>query len=152
MRPGFRLLVFFLCLAAVAEGHDIEATTEIVPPAVIVKGAYGGSEPVAYASVLVFAPAQRDMEFQNGRTDARGVFSFVPDRPGEWLVVLDDETGHRSEVKVNIGNGAVTSAANDSHHFSRWQRLLSGISWIVGLTGIFLWYKSRRLLQKGNTA
>jgi hypothetical protein len=59
---------------------------------------------MAYASVKVFAPDEHKIEYQNGRTDRAGVFSFCPDKSGEWLVVVDDGSGHGFQKKIEVDN------------------------------------------------
>ncbi|MFT5730559.1 MAG: nickel transport protein [Desulforhopalus sp.] len=40
------------------------------------------------AEVEVWSPDDAEIEFQNGRTDKNGRFSFFPDVPGIWRVIL----------------------------------------------------------------
>jgi nickel transport protein len=64
---------------------------------------YAGGEPMSYAQAKVFGPeSSPDLEFQNGRTDARGVFAFVPDRPGTWQVEASDNLGHKGRIEVVV--------------------------------------------------
>lgn len=42
------------------------------------------------------------VEYQNGRTDAQGRFAFVPSAAGDWLIRLDDGTGHGFEEHVKV--------------------------------------------------
>jgi nickel transport protein len=134
-----------LLVLAVGSGlaHDIEAAVVMAPPAVIVKAAYAGSEPVAFAKIQVFAPGGAAAEFQTGMTDRRGYFSFVPDGAGQWRVVVDDEEGHRREVAVAVperfGPGAVAAQGP----VSRFERALVGIALILGATGVWYGLKSR---------
>jgi nickel transport protein len=52
--------------------------------------------------VLVYAPGGGDTEFQNGRTDARGRFAFLPDRPGVWRVKVDAGMGHGFDIEIEV--------------------------------------------------
>jgi nickel transport protein len=125
--------------------HDIETQIEMSRPAVVVRATYAGKDPVAYARVLIYAESERKTEFQNGRTDARGVFSFVPDRAGEWLFVLDDELGHRREVKIPIDEKIVASPAGLRAAPTLGNKILTGVAIILGLTGLLYWYKARQM-------
>lgn len=138
--PPSRSLPWLLFLFPVlAAAHDIEATVQLAAPAVIVKAAYAGTQPVAFAKVQVFAPASPTAEFQTGFTDKRGAFSFVPDSSGVWRIVFDDEEGHRREVAVTVPTGfEAGSAPAVSAPVSRWERALTGIAIMLGITGI--WY------------
>ena len=96
-RISFGLLLFCL-VSGTAYGHGVTHGF-IHEGAVAVQFSYSGGEPFSYCQVKVFGPGDDpDLEFQNGRTDARGVFAFVPDRTGTWRMVAWDESGHRSEV------------------------------------------------------
>lgn len=133
------LLASLTCLAALA--HDLEVTTQVVPPAVIVKSTYAGADPVPFAKVQVYSPG--GSEFQNANTDRRGTFSFVPDAVGAWRVVIDDELGHRRELKVNIasldGEASRTQPAT-----SRVERALLGLSLLMGFTGFWYGFRNRK--------
>jgi nickel transport protein len=63
---------------------------------------YSDNTPMAYAEVLVFSPGNREIEFQNGRTDKNGVFVFCPDAAGKWSVTVSDGMGHAAEAAVSV--------------------------------------------------
>ncbi len=91
--------------------HGITRTIE-QGKSMVVTALYDDGEPISYASVKVFAPGKKDVEFQNGRTDKNGRFAFVPTEAGDWLVRLDDGTGHGFEehVKVDADMGGKASS------------------------------------------
>lgn len=145
----FLLMPAMLLSAPLLWGHDLSSRIEKAGPAVIVEVTYAGDEAVGYAEVLVYSPADSDVEYQNGRTDANGFFSFVPDRSGEWLFVVDDEEGHRLELPIEVdaaaassGGGQITASA------PTWQKLITGVSFILGITGLLLWWKARQGLRQ----
>lgn len=71
--------------------------------AVAVRFSYAGGEPMSYVETKVFGPKSTpDLEFQNGRTDARGVFAFVPNIPGSWRVEAWDNLGHKGSIEVVV--------------------------------------------------
>lgn len=139
MRPLFALL-----LPALLAGHDLTSSASLAGPAVIVRSVYGGSQPVPFAKVQVFAPGAEAAQHQAGSTDRRGMFSFVPDGPGVWRVVVDDEEGHRAETTVEVpasfSGGTVTVAPQAS----RLERALLGVALLIGLTGFLYGFKARR--------
>lgn len=143
------LTILFGVLAGILSAHDLTTSVEISPRSVIVRTSYSGEESAAYAQVLVYGPGDRTREFQNGGTDANGVFSFVPDRDGEWLLVVDDGMGHRAEVKVQINRSGGASAATPTTNLSTGQKLLAGVSFILGFTGLLAWLRVRRLSAPG---
>lgn len=132
-----------LLLPCLAAAHDLDASITLAPPAVIVRAAYGGSEPVAFAKVQVFAPSEAAQEYQTGMTDRRGIFSFVPQDPGAWRIVLDDEEGHRKEVTISVPDPFQSSATAAPPSVSRLERALLGLAILFGATGVFYGYKAR---------
>lgn len=126
--------------------HELETSVKLAAPAVILRVTYAGTDPVPFAKVQVFAPGTDSVEFQAGRTDRRGHFSFVPEPPGAWRVVVDDEEGHRREVAVTVPDsfraGAAVPAPGSAG--SRWERALAGLALIAGGTGALYWYLKAR--------
>lgn len=116
MRGVFLMAVFAaILIASLAYGHGV--SYGIFPErAVAVRFIYAGGEPMSYVEAKVFGPQSfSDLEFQNGRTDARGVFAFVPDRPGAWRVEAWDELGHKGSIKVPVmKNGADLETASQN--------------------------------------
>jgi len=68
---------------------------------IVVIAEYTTGEPMSYAKVVITAPDKK-IPFQIGRTDRNGRFCFSPDVPGQWVVVVSDEMGHRLEVTVPV--------------------------------------------------
>lgn len=98
------LLAIFIVLLTVtaAFGHGVTCQN-IADPAVAVLFAYSDGEPMSYAETKIFGPqSSPDLEFQNGRTDARGIFGFIPDRPGSWRIEASDGMGHKASHDIII--------------------------------------------------
>lgn len=72
---------------------------------------YSDGTPAAYAEVLVYAPGETEVEYQNGRTDAKGYFTFTPQKEGKWRVVMNDGMGHRTEVNLSYAKSVPASPA-----------------------------------------
>jgi nickel transport protein len=137
-------ILFCALITAALWAHDMQVRIEQASPAVVAHTTYAGSEPVAYAEVLVFGPGQQATEYQNGRTDARGVFSFVPDREGEWRFVVDDGMGHRVERPITVSADAAGGVHGTAHGpMSMGLKLITGLAIIVGVTGFLYGLKSR---------
>ena len=115
---------------------------------IVVTAEYDSGEAMSYAKVKISAPGAK-ITFQSGRTDRNGRFSFFPDAPGDWEVVVDDEMGHRLELKVPV-NETMTLQTNEQRgndgqaSLSRYQKALMGICIIFGISGILFWWKGRR--------
>jgi nickel transport protein len=136
--------IWILLLALAAGAHELEL--EIAPgsPAVVVRAKYGGTEPVPFAKVQVFAPGGT-REFQTGRTDQQGRFVFAPAEAGAWRVVVDDELGHRVERTVDVSAGSAGVPVRGAA--SRWERLLAGLGLLAGAAGFGYGWSSRRKIR-----
>lgn len=132
-------LAVFAC-AVLAGAHDLKLSVQRVEPVVIVRALYGGAEPAGNADFEVRGPSNPRLLYQSGRCDPNGAFSFVPDSEGDWNVLIDDGFGHRVETAILVSWGGSSSPAPPAFD---WRRLLTGLSWIVGLTGLALWWKTR---------
>jgi nickel transport protein len=137
-----------LLLAAALHAHELEVTVTLHPPAAVARAAYGGSEPAAFASYQVFAPGAPSSEFQNGRTDKRGYLSVIPDGPGVWRIVVDDEEGHRREAEFTVPDPFTGSPASAPAAPNRAERALLGLSLIAAATGVLYGLKSRARLGR----
>jgi nickel transport protein len=131
-------------LPFVLSAHELEITVTLAAPAAIVRAAYGGSQPVPFAKIEVFAPGGSAQQFQVGTTDRRGYFSFVPEHGGNWRVVVDDEEGHRREAVVIVPEPFQSTSQTTIEGPRRLERLLLGVALIFGLTGFLYGFKARR--------
>ena len=147
-----RILALTALLTGALYAHDIDFSVETAPNAVSVRFGYGPEDPARNAPVRVFSPADPANPFQTGATDQRGLFVFAPDRPGEWRVIVDDSEGHREEAKVTVAaDGAVTLPQSHGHsHSGPGATWLTGLSALLGITGVTLWWTGRR--RPGNPA
>ena len=138
------LICFFILMSSginriLAHGVEYEIQEN---KAAIIKVGYDDGEPMSYAEVKIFSPNNAKIEYQNGRTDRNGCFSFLPDVPGEWKIVVNDGMGHGVVTKIPIKEGMKIDIIH--HGFPRWQKLITGMSIIFGLTGIIFYFKSKQ--------
>jgi len=116
-----------------AQAHALYAAETWRDGVALVQFSYSTGEMPTYAKVEVYSPADDRVEFQNGRTDARGRFAFLPDAPGRWRIVMADNMGHRVELPIMVGADmrAATPAAAGPGAFSMPLRALLGVSLLV---------------------
>jgi nickel transport protein len=95
------IIVFILILPTLIFAHGITRTIE-QGNGMIVTALYDDGKPISYALIKIYPPGSRTVEYQNGRTDVQGRFSFIPSAPGDWLVRLDDGMGHGFEELVKV--------------------------------------------------
>ena len=143
------IMIFLLPLMLCAHG----VRGKVAAGGMAVCAQYDTGEPMSYAMVKISAPGAK-LPFQSGRTDKNGRFCFFPDTPGEWKVVVDDEIGHRLEVKVPVDETMNLKTDQDpgrsESNLTKYEKALMGISIIFGIFGIFLWWKGKRIYRKIN--
>ncbi len=146
------MLVVSICalwvshLGPEAAAHTIHYTVE--SKGMTIRVFYAAEDPANYAQYEVFGPGDTE-PYQIGRTDRRGCLSLLPDRPGDWKVKVLGESAHgfhgiTIDFKVN--------QAMELEGFSKplvatHTRLITGLSLIIGLFGIYAWWKSRKRSQ-----
>jgi nickel transport protein len=150
MRKRPRVWCWLIVLAtsgmAYAHGMSHEVTKK---EAVMIAAEYDDGEPVSYAEVKIYSPEGGRVEYQNGRTDKKGRFAFLPDRAGEWKINIDGGMGHfKSTVFVVDEAMDIRMKENTGRTCPRWQAVVTGISIIFGLFGLIsLCYGSSSLGQ-----
>ena len=88
------------CLPTAVEAHALRAVHEQQGEAILARFAYSDDRATEFAAVRVIGADGK--EFQNGRTDARGRFAFVPDAPGTWRIIVADGMGHKVDHPVEV--------------------------------------------------
>jgi nickel transport protein len=144
-------LAVLLALLAPAVGHGHGAGYQVVTDgtAVSLVFHYAGGQPMAYAAVRVFGPGDAEVEFQNGRTDRQGGFSFRPDRAGDWRIEVQDGRGHAVQATVPAAAPDPTGSAlvPPPREPRNWQNATLGLS-LIGNVFLALWVG--RLVSRRN--
>ncbi|WP_031479397.1 hypothetical protein [Maridesulfovibrio frigidus] len=112
------------------------------------KTVFSSGEPISYGEVLIFSPEDSEIEYQNGRTDKLGQFSFLPNKNGKWKIEINGGMGHKiffdiditdlhGENKIEIQNKPTTFKS------SLYMRIALGISLIFNmfLASRIIWIK-----------
>jgi hypothetical protein len=154
------LRIVVLSLIAIpqsASAHGLGLTTTAGDEAIAGRAAFADGSPVAQAGIELVA-VRRDAAVVTTRTDADGRFALpTPLVPGEYRLSVDDGLGHRREKRLTIDRPAIVEAATvvrvldapvteQAHghrhgHLSRW---LSGLGYLLGLSGAAAWWLARR--------
>ncbi|MBN2372301.1 hypothetical protein JXL19_00745 [bacterium] len=111
--------------------------------AMIIKVEYDGGEPMGYAEVKIFSPDDQKVEYQNGRTDREGRFSFLPEKGGAWKVVVSDGMGHGVTAEVSADHRPDAGKMVQSAGFNTWQKVIIALSVIWGLIGFAFFFQAR---------
>jgi nickel transport protein len=91
-----------LALPAAALAHGVSHEVERRGAAYAVRARYHGGAPLAGATYQVLPPGEPARVREQGKTDAQGWVSFVPDAPGRWRVRIVDSTGHGGVFTVKV--------------------------------------------------
>jgi nickel transport protein len=136
-------LFLYLLTASVALGHTVNY--DVQQKGTAVRIFYTAEDPASYSDYEVYGPGDT-LPHQTGRTDKNGFATFVPDRPGSWKVKVLGESSHGFHgVTIDV---TVTDTL-DLKTFSKplvatSTKLITGISLIVGLFGMYALIKSRK--------
>lgn len=145
---GLSVMLLFLPLL---EAHTVNY--EVQQKGMAVRIFYRADDPASYSEYEITGPGD-SLPHQTGRTDKNGFVAFVPDRQGIWKVKVLGESAHgfhgvTTEIKVD----------QDLHLESfrkplaaAYTKLVTGISLIIGLFGLYALILSRKRLRKGPEA
>ncbi len=153
--------------------HGLHVTPVFSSPSVIVYSGYSETQPLAGALVTVHSPADQVKPFQTGITDIHGKFAFIPDAAGEWIFSVDDKLGHAEKAKITVSaefadrtieapvvmRESATSPESTADHEAEVvheheheiplaYKLITGLSLIFGITGVYYGIKSRNQQAK----
>jgi len=102
---------------------------------------YTDGTPMSFANYKIYSPDEKI--FAEGLTDKKGRILFMPDEKGKWRIEVDDGMGHGFIESFNIekpGESVITHKGSNPLYL----RFITGISLIVGFTGIFFYIIARK--------
>lgn len=113
---------------------------------------YDDGEPMAYGQVKVYSPETDDYEYQGGRSDGSGYYSFIPNAPGIWKFVGDDGQGHMTNGQIEVteadlaGDATATSrpVAQGGAQKPNMFQILLGLSILLNLALASLWLQAKK--------
>ncbi len=98
---AFSISITYFLSTSFLFGHGVKITAEEKTPCVIVHSVYHGGSVLSGARIAIgYGP--QNIKFQEGFTDKKGNFSFYPDKAGQWLITVDDLTGHRGKKTIEL--------------------------------------------------
>ena len=113
--------------------------------AVALEFMYSTGEAMSYREARVFSPNDEKFAYQTGRTDEKGRFSFVPDTPGKWRVIVRDEEGHQCTAEIDVTAEFLSVKSDGTQQHDDWTlpqgmelfiRALLGVSIIFNIAMI----------------
>ncbi len=113
----FYICIFLLTLTCIKDGgaHGLESiVSESVGVTSTIDFQYSDGSPASFAQVKIWSPENDSIEFQNGRTDANGRFTFVPDADGVWRITVNDGMGHAVTLEPELSRNADSTITKGS--------------------------------------
>jgi len=147
-------MVFLLAFSVIpASAHGTDCRIIEKAKAITFEFFYDDREPMQYSEVLVFSPHDDKVEYQNGRTDSKGRFSFFPEAPGTWRIEASDGMGHMAKGTVDVAAEAdsqtepfTKNRKNEgifSGNISKSVKIILGLSLILNIWMIFFSLRTR---------
>jgi hypothetical protein len=159
----FLLLAAALLLPAAVFAHGVEIYDETGQAGVrTLRFMYSTGESMFFASVKVYPPSTPDATVQESMTDRDGYFSFVPFENGSWRLTVEDDMGHKGEIRLAVtgagsgddaGNAAASSAAKaGTGRAPLALRIILGLSLILNIFAVYNFILRRGLKAPGPEA
>jgi len=137
------MVLLFSGFISESYGHGVTASARI-GRAVITEIQYDDGEPFSYSPIKVYSPRSDKIEYQNGRTDARGLFAFVPDATGAWRISATDDMAHGKEITFRVRDLQLSDTSG-AWSDARKQKLVSAflLIWAVAATSLYIGTRSK---------
>ncbi|MDL2321908.1 DUF4198 domain-containing protein [Desulfosarcina sp. OttesenSCG-928-B08] len=147
----FGALMVLKCPPAMAHGLGWQQDFQ---PTVTLQFVFSDGEPLAYGEVSIFSPAESRFEYQKGRSDQNGFFTFRPNQAGVWTFSGGDGQGHKTIGEIHVTDPAPAAATDTgaapvsvpekggAAGRMNGVSILLGLSIIFNLTLLGLWRKS----------
>lgn len=112
---------------------------------------FAGGESMSHAEVEVYAPNE-NIVFQKARADKNGIFCFMPDKAGIWKLISigDSEHGmHGAQVEIKVKDDLSIESFKKPlvATYTKFFIALGVVGWLVGLVGIYMWFRNLKIGQ-----
>jgi nickel transport protein len=138
----FSIIAFLILMISGAEAHSVQYQVE--NKGISVRVFYSADDPASYSQYEIFGPGDT-ITHQKGRTDRNGFVSFLPDRPGKWLIKVwaeSDHGYHGAQIEVKV-NKSLFMESFKKPLVARYTKAFVGISFILALFGAWALFRTR---------
>lgn len=152
MRQLFNIILitcFIAGLYSPAIAHSIHY--QIENKGISARVFYAPDEPASYSQYEIFGPGDK-IPHKKGRTDKNGFVSFLPDRPGRWLIKVlgeSDHGYHGVQIEVNV-NESLFMESFKKPLVARYTTAFVGISFIMAIFGVWALLKAVKRDSRSN--
>ena len=131
--------LLLLLIYSGAEAHSIQYQVE--NKGITVRFFYSPEEPASYSAYEIFGPDDK-IPHQKGRTDKNGCVSFLPDRPGKWLIKIlgeSDHGYHGAQVEIIVNESLFMESFKKPlvAEYTKIFVALGIIGWMIGFLAIW---------------
>ncbi len=137
----FSILSILFFIAENSFSHGINY--EIIDNTVNVKTFFEDDTPFYPATVKVYSPENYDKVYLEGQNNENGVFSFQPNKPGEWIIMVRDKSGHGVRVNVKVKENLTVDSGENFGSLSMTQKLIMAGCVLWGLFGTALFFRRK---------
>ncbi len=142
-RIRIAFLLLFFAAAGILYSHGAEYEV-LQTGGVLIRALYDTGEPFAGSDVLVFAPGETEASFKTA-SDKDGIFYFLADKKGTWIIQVRGEGGHGLRINIDIDESMMFSDSDRSgSSMTLFQKILIAICVVWGFTGTFLFFRRKR--------
>ena len=107
------------------------------------------NEPASYSSYQIFGPGDT-IPHQKGRTDKNGVVSFLPDRPGKWVIKMVAESehgGHAATTEIQVGESLLMDSFSKPL-VAQYTKFFIIVGVLLSVFGVYALWTARRGVHK----
>jgi nickel transport protein len=134
----FTLLIF----TSVAFAHGVEY--EFIRDNVTIKASFSGGKPFYPATFDLYSPDDYEEVYLSGETSDKGMFSFKPNKPGKWVVMLRDKTGHGTRINIDVNKDLSINTGESNSSTALYQKIIMAVCVIWGFIGTALFFIRRK--------
>jgi len=127
---------------SIVYAHGVEY--EFIQNNVMIKAWFSGGKPFYPATFDLYSPDNYEKVYLSGETDNKGIFSFKPDKPGKWIVMLRDKTGHGTRINLDVNENLSLDKDNPIGSINLYQKLIMVVCVIWGFIGTALFFIGRK--------
>ena len=130
-------------LSSMAIAHSVHYQVE--NKGISVRVFYAQDDLASYSQYEILGPGDK-IPHQKGRTDKNGVVSFLPDRPGKWLIKVSGESEHGIhgiQIKVQV-NKSLSMESFKKPLVAMYTKLFVGLGFIMGIFGLWALLKVKK--------
>ena len=140
---GFLVLIMLINVACIGTVDAHRIYVDVNSQIIEIEAYYGDGKPAQNADITVYK-ANGEVYLVN-KTDEDGKFRFeVKDVDTEYLTIVVEQLGHKSEVKVGTG-----VEGDSGEEMPLYLRVIAGFGYLLGLAGIaclyIAWKRNKRV-------